>query len=527
MDDGPSSETSLENDEQSHELDDNQTRQFVTFQLENEYFGFPLDCVLEITRVPKTVIVPMAPRSLVGLANLRGSILPILDLRTILMMEKKDYTDATRILVADVGTPVGLVVDRVARVLQVDLDKIESADEVQSSIKTELLTGVVKNVDAQELIQLLDVFRCIRLDFKEIIKTDLLAAQESAGTLSSRTGTDAVDTQDEESLQIVSFLVDGQEYGFLIDVVEEIVRVPEGISRVPRADQSVIGIISLRDRLLPLVGMRRIFDLEEKGLGEQDRIVVVSLRSADSSVSESVGIVVDQVRAVIRIERDCQGPMPHLLTKRGDEEEIICVCRLENGKRLISVLNASALFDNDVVKSAITTAKEGAESKDIQEQDVLQDSDEEIKLVVFQLGNQEFGVLVESVQEIIRVPEQMSRVPKSEECIEGMVNLRGSVLPVMDMRRRFGLQRIDRNDRQRILVLNQEGACNGFVVDSVSEVLGVSGCVIEESPKLSAEQTRIMGKVANIKDQQRMIQILNAQELLGFEESQTLLKASA
>ena len=112
--------------------------QYVTFYVEKESFAFPLSSVLEIIRVPETVKVPMAPKSLVGLANLRGSVLPVLDLRQILAFPQTDYSDATRVVVTDVGTPVGLVVDRVAQVLNVERDKIESTDSVQSTVKADL-----------------------------------------------------------------------------------------------------------------------------------------------------------------------------------------------------------------------------------------------------------------------------------------------------------------------------------------------------------------------------------------------------
>jgi purine-binding chemotaxis protein CheW len=185
------------------------------------------------------------------------------------------------------------------------------------------------------------------------------------------------------------------------------------------------------------------------------------------------------------------------------------------------VLSSKALFSHHVVQAAVETSKkeEGHEMATQKEQDDVDDDD---KLVVFQLAGQEYGVMVASVQEIIRVPSEMSRVPKTEAFIEGMVNLRGSVLPVLDMRARFGMDRADRNDRQRILVFNQAGVCTGFIVDSVSEVLRLGTSVLEDAPRLSDEQARIMGRVANLKDQKRMIQILDAKELVTREEHERI-----
>ena len=130
--------------------------QFVTFHLGGECFAFPMETVLEIIRVPSTVSVPLTPTALVGLANLRGTVLPVVDLRRTLALEDRSYDDATRVVVVDCGQPVGLVVDRVARVMNVEPDNIESAQSVQETVRVDLLTGVVKNVDGHDLIQLLD-----------------------------------------------------------------------------------------------------------------------------------------------------------------------------------------------------------------------------------------------------------------------------------------------------------------------------------------------------------------------------------
>jgi purine-binding chemotaxis protein CheW len=491
--------------------------QYVTFFIDGECFAFPLASVLEIIRVPETVKVPMAPQSLLGLANLRGSVLPVLDLRRVLSLPEAAFTDATRVVVADVGTPVGLVVDRVAQVLDVDRQKIESSKSVQSTVRAELMTGVVKDVGGRSLVQLLDVARCVSLEFAAVVSAARQAARQRTGGAGQAASREAAAETEDDTVQIVSFVVDGQEYAFPISDVEEIVRLPEEVSRVPRADRNVLGLINLRSRLLPLVGMRRIFGLPEADLGDAERVLVVTLGGEGAS-RESVGIVVDQVREVLRVEASVQDPVPGLLSRSGVEDRIASVCRLEGGKRLVSVLSSRALFEHQVVQAAVESSK-GSEERSVQPSEEQEGAEEEDhKLVVFQLASQEFGVMVESVQEIIRVPAEMSRVPRTEAYIEGMVNLRGAVLPVLDMRARFGLERVERNDRQRILVFNQAGTCTGFVVDAVSEVLRLGRGALEAAPHLSAEQARIMGRVANLKDQKRMIQILDAGELVGDAE---------
>ena len=133
---------------------------------------------------------------------------------------------------------------------------------------------------------------------------------------------------------------------------------------------------------------------------------------------------------------------------------------------------------------------------------------------MFRLAEGEFGVPIESVQEIVRIPEQLSRVPKAPAFVEGVINLRGAVLPVIDQRQRLGLPTIARNDRQRIMVFLIEGIRTGFIVDSVTEVLKLRKRDIEAAPRLSGEQARLLGRVANLEKQKRMIQLIEAAHLL-------------
>jgi purine-binding chemotaxis protein CheW len=141
--------------------------------------------------------------------------------------------------------------------------------------------------------------------------------------------------------------------------------------------------------------------------------------------------------------------------------------------------------------------------------------DDEDQVVVFRLGSEEFGVPIAAVQEIVRVPESLTHVPKAPGFVEGVINLRGAVLPVIDQRRRLGLPSMDRNDGQRIMVYAIGDVRIGFIVDAVIEVLKIPHAAIEDSPRLSGEQTRILGRVANLEKQRRMILLLDPSALLS------------
>ena len=96
---------------------------------------------------------------------------------------------------------------------------------------------------------------------------------------------------------------------------------------------------------------------------------------------------------------------------------------------------------------------------------------EERQFLVFRLGDDEFGLPIEAVDEVARVPDQITRLPKTPKFLEGVVNLRGDVLPVVDQRRRFDMPPLEEQGGRRLVVVRTERHRAGLIVDSVSEVL--------------------------------------------------------
>ena len=115
------------------------------------------------------------------------------------------------------------------------------------------------------------------------------------------------------------------------------------------------------------------------------------------------------------------------------------------------------------------------------------DLKEESQLVTFLLKDEEFGFDIMSVQEIIRLPK-MAKVPRTPPYVDGIANLRGVVLPIIDMRTRFGMERAEETDRTRVLVVDIDGVKTGLRVDRVKQVTRVLRSDIEPPPPRSAER---------------------------------------
>lgn len=504
--------------------------QFVTFSVAGEMFAVPMAPMQEIIRVPEVARLPLAPPALDGLANLRGRVLPIVNLRALFNTEARQNDDATRALVINLGQPVGFVVDRVASVISVNAGEIEAASQVQSVVQADYLSGVINRPgtsDGRSLTLVLDFERLVADQFAFTQRT---AGGSEAGTLVREGGQDGAAAPDSvvaDELRLVSFTVEEQEYAIDIADVQEIVQVPEQITSVPNTQSHVLGLISLRQRLLPLVSLRSLFSLPTRALDEHHRIVVVAVPGGGQ-----VGLVTDSVKEVLSVPRAQADAMPGVLARDSRMQEFESICRLDGGKRLVSIIATAKLLGLSEMRQAINAAAEAAgQTGTTQEGDPTMSrnatareatTDDDLQAVVFRLGAEEFGVPIMSVQEIVRVPETLTRVPKTPAFVEGVINLRGTVLPVIDQRARLGLPAIERNDRQRIMVYTLGGLRTGFIVDSVAEVLRIGRSHIEAAPELSHEQGRLITQVAKLDGDKRLVMLIDPTQLLSRQEGQAL-----
>ena len=156
--------------------------------------------------------------------------------------------------------------------------------------------------------------------------------------------------------------------------------------------------------------------------------------------------------------------------------------------------------------------------------------EKDLQVVGFRIGNETFGVRIGSVREIVRVPE-ITAVPSAPETVEGVINLRGKIIPVMDLRKRFGQSDIQPDKKNRILVVELENKLVGLIVNATSEVLKIAPSEIEAPGNLFAEgESSYVTGVGKLKG--RLIILLDIAKLLHrpefkrFEEAAELTGAA-
>jgi purine-binding chemotaxis protein CheW len=151
-------------------------------------------------------------------------------------------------------------------------------------------------------------------------------------------------------------------------------------------------------------------------------------------------------------------------------------------------------------------------------------SEEILQIVSFHVGSEEFGLDILKVQEIIRF-QQLTRVPNMPAYVEGVLNLRGKVIPVIGLRQRIGLERQTPTPTTKIVVASVKSEVLGFVVDSVSEVLRISSNSVEPTPRLGQARQKYVAGVGKLDN--RLLLLLDLDQLLSAEESTAVTEVAA
>lgn len=142
-------------------------------------------------------------------------------------------------------------------------------------------------------------------------------------------------------------------------------------------------------------------------------------------------------------------------------------------------------------------------------------ANEELQLVIFRLAKEEYGLPITKVQEINRLVP-ITKLPQTPSFMEGIINLRGRIIPVIDLRKRFQLPADGQSDENRIIIVEVNGQTVGIIVDAVTEVVRLAGGSIEPPPPtfiLDAQYIHGVGKL-----DERLLILLDIDKILTSQE---------
>lgn len=492
-------------------------RRFLTFGLGSRLYALPAEDVAQVIRVPKVSRVPQSPPALLGIANLRGAVLPVVSLARLLQTAAGDKeAEAQTAIVLDGAAPVALVVETVQSLVVTDEDRIEVREAELAAEPGERLLGAFKADGERGVVKILDIKPLLNAAFEQRTR------RSSTVPMVKATAAERLALKAEASVTLVTFEVAGQEFALDLDAVDEILPIPAAFTLVPRTEALVLGVTSVRERLLPLLSLRGLLGFSPAPAGsDKEKVVVTRVAGAQ------VGLVADRARSVLDAPSRMIDEIPPVLAARaGGEARIKAIFRGQSGQRLISILAPEQLFRGDVMQRLGNAARDDVSARAGGER--LLERHDELQFLVFRLGPDEFALPIDAVVEVGQVPSRITRVPKTPDFLEGVVNLRGEVLPVLDQRRRFDMPAATGQQMKgrRLIVVRTERVRAGVIVDSVSDVLRVAAGSVEPAPDLTEKTGRLVRSVINLEKAQRILLVLDPTELLTPSE-RTLLETFA
>lgn len=488
---------------------------FLTFSVGEQLYALRSEDVLEVIRMPAVARVPQGPPALLGIANLRGAVLPVTGLRQLLGTSGASAGSSARAVVLDIGAPIAVAVDSVADLEYATEERIDTRPKDVGADGAERLLGVLAVAKGQSVAKILDIKAMLEAAFSNRSRSRARpAGMKPKAPAPVREQTRAA----QQTEALVTFEIAGQEFALPLADVEEVIPAPASVTGVAHAETVVLGLTAVRDTLLPLLSLRALLGFPQRQASDRDKVLVVKIRGS------RVGLVADGARAVLAADPRLIDPIPAALAARtGGESRIRSIYRGDAGRRLISILSPQQLFRNDVMQKLTAEAPSQAGHAAPEQAGTRQN----LTFLVFRLGDDEFGLGIDAVVEVARVPDQIIRLPKAPKFLEGVVNLRGEVLPVIDQRRRFDMPPLENTDGRRLIVIRTERHRAGVIVDGVSDVLRSSVEAVEPAPQLTEDISRLVHGVINLAAASRMVLLLDPMELLTRAERVLLDKFEA
>ena len=416
-------------------------------------------CVAEIIIVPAVTILPYAPASLLGLANLRGTVLPVVCLATLLGLAPAGRTKRSRVVVLSGAAPVGLLVEDVAALAPAE-------------------DGVA-----------LDPFPLLKQAF------GALGGKAADAPVQAVPVSNQKPERARDELTLIGLHAAGSEFAIRLQEVSEIMRLPKAWASVPRTDAAMLGVTAFRGGVLPLVSLAVLLGLG--GATPRPGIILVMRLGAGW-----VGLVADSVSGRFSLAADAIDPVPRLLSRGTGEALLEGICRRDDGRRLVGLLAARLLFD------ARTQALLAEAGPPLQPAAALPDAaGPKERFLLFDIGGVPYGLPIAGVEEVTKRPRSFARPPFMPPSVLGLLSLRGRTVTVIDLAERFG-STVPPSRTARVIVMSQGGREAGLAVDGVRGVLGVTQDALRPAPAVAAEKAAFFDRVA-LQHEGRMLLLLS------------------
>ena len=437
------------------------TLQYITFNVGVELYGIEIKCVEQIIMPPPITLVPRTPKYFLGISNLRGDVISIIDLRERFGIEKEESISQRVIVILTKGVKLGMLVDAVISIYTMDQNRVLSAPPLLVQKNQKYVSGSYQINDTDLLLL---------LDHEEIVT----AADFQSRLIIEQNSLDYdISTEVEEEIfpevHLVGFSIGLEFYALEGITVEEIIEMPK-ITNVPEMRDFIEGIFQLREEVIPLLKLADRLNLKHELSYEDSLVIIVKISGV------KVGLIVEEITEVFTVyENDIVTPPNNMNKIQAKQLRGIIKLKIEDGNRFIMLLNQDAFFEKEEKKQLIQFDKRiGAQKK----QEVVE---EEILILKFVIKGELYTIRVSVANEIIPF-KTIVPVPKAPNFVKGVINLRGTVISVINLPALINETESPVTKATKILIVQPREEVVGIIVD---DLVGIKRVKLSEFEKPS------------------------------------------
>ena len=443
-----------------------------SFSLGESEFALSASSIQEVVNEPEAYsVIPLSPAYLLGIFNLRGVIVPVVDLRRIfdLPIREMDGHEQRKVAIVEHGhLCLGLLFDATAEVFSDEDVETCWFESRGSSERDQVVKGVFKLDEGRRIVQILDAQGMLNLE-----KLPRTGSPDSVIKAKRKRGL---------RKQCISFTVGNSHCALDIASIREIVDIKK-IENTDLSSKICPGLIDIRGSTVPVINFSAVL-----GCGDSPVDAVIQADSSRVIVMKVVdglfGLLVDSIESIITYFDEDLMPFP-VLGEQASTLFLGCISSTDDSSHTIVLKHDEILTNQEIegiTKGCDSLFNDSVETSRLQKKGALNSS----TLITFSLGSR-YGLDIAEVREVIDLPDNMIKTPNMSGHMRGMANLRGELVAVIDSRELYELDECQSLSNAKVLVFERDGVKQGLMVDSVDSIMPFSQDDLADIPRIMFE----------------------------------------
>jgi purine-binding chemotaxis protein CheW len=456
----------------------NKLQMFASFKLGSTELAISVVSLQEVVNVPDAISpVPLAPSYLKGIFNLRGTVIPVVDMGILLdLPHNEQAVGKIAVVVAD-GVRVGLYFDSTSEILNVPTESVCHFNDDPEGVRS-VVKSVLKLNNGSRLVEVIEP--------ASLLKIENIASL----AVNSETSNDEAKKKKFTRRQCITFKAGSRDFGMNLSAIREIIRVPE-IKKSAMQVNYCLGVVSLRGVVIPVLDFRKFLQVEDGDSqdGEAKRIIILKIQDIH------VGFLVDSVDSIKTYFEEDLLPIP--MFKQEKVSMMRGMLAVSENCNVLLLAEDQILTDGEIHE--FTRGHSALYSKENTKALEKETAGERHPYISFKLEYM-LSTRLSSVDEIANLTEDMVKPPGYPDYVVGVQHMRGEVVTLVDLRMYYGMTSTGDYSNSRILIVRGAQGKIGLLVDSVESIDTVDEAKKIKIPSLFAKDaiTALRGDIHEV-----------------------------